>query len=411
MDIEALTRRLERERIARQAAERLLEEKSRELYVANQTLEARAAALSEANQLQSRFLANVSHEIRTPMNAVLGILEEATTWEVGEERLALLSVARRSASDLLGLLNDLLDLSKLDARQMDLYPQPTAIGGLLSEVRDLFAATAGAKGLSLVCRGEGFEHPVLVDAGRLRQILTNLMSNAVRFTERGEVTLRAWAIAHGMARFEVRDAGPGIAPEDRERIFQSFVQVPSLVANGGTGLGLSIVSALTQAMGGRLGVESEPGQGATFWIEIPCPPTDQAPIGVPAAAPKKHLGLRVLVVDDNAVNRMVISRHLVGLGCDPVEADSGPRCLELGATERFDAVLMDVLMPEMDGLEACRRLLELQPELPVLACSASVLEEDRRAAQAVGMVGFVPKPVRKAELHLALTQAVQAWAA
>jgi signal transduction histidine kinase/CheY-like chemotaxis protein len=434
VDPELINHRLERERAARRQAETLLESKSRELFDARLAAEQRAEALAEANaqlleeieehertqaalaiardealeaiRLKSRFLANISHEIRTPMNAVLGILDDSRSWGLAPDHAEALNVAHHSAGNLLRLLNDLLDLSKLEANQMDLYPRPTHVAEVVREVCRLFAPKSGKRGVAMKCDVRGFEDSVSIDSGRMRQILTNLASNAVRLTQEGVVVIRAHRLPGGFGRFEVVDTGPGIREEDRHRIFNSFVQAEGQAASGnGTGLGLSIARALVDAMGGTMGLDSQVGVGSTFWFEIPCPQAPSMPAPLPTELPTAT-GWRVLVVDDNAVNRMVIIRHLVALGCGVQEADSGPKALALASQSEFDVVLMDLLMPGMDGLEATRQLKEMHPSLPVLACSASVLESDRVEAKVAGMAGFVPKPVRRPELYAAISSAL-----
>nr|WP_295082681.1 ATP-binding protein [uncultured Roseateles sp.] len=375
-----------------------------------------SVAKDEAEHLarvKSEFLANMSHEIRTPLNAVLGLAQlgvgragDPAAARSGFERIA------RSGRHLLSVINDILDYSKVESGKLEIDPLPCNLSHLAREVLDLVAERAEAKHLRLRLDYEVAEDWVAIDALRVTQILVNLLANAIKFTDKGRVTLGVTQGPDGL-RLSVTDTGVGIAPEQQARIFKAFEQADSSVTRqfGGTGLGLSISSRLAEAMGGEITVSSELGQGSCFTLRLPCVlASGQAhaqPMINAAVPPDLLRGLRILIVDDVDINREILQDLLCLAGAEVMSADSGEQALarlsEAGP-EGYDLVLMDVQMPEMDGYETTRRLHQIAPQLRVIAVTAHALPEERRKCMAAGMLGHITKPIDQAELMQALLE-------
>jgi signal transduction histidine kinase/ActR/RegA family two-component response regulator len=394
--------------------------------------EARERAL-EASRLKSRFLATMSHEIRTPMNGVLGLatLLLRTPLDATQRRYA--EGIHRSGEALLAVLNDVLDLSKLEAGRVELERVAFDPGDLVAEVVALVGASGRAKDVDVVAEcAPDLPRAVRGDPGRVRQVLLNLAANAVKFTERGRVVVRARGAGPAggsgrvVVRLEVVDTGIGIDPRDQERVFDAFAQADSSTTRryGGTGLGLAIGRELVEAMGGAIGVVSEPGRGSTFWCEIPfeCVTAvvpaapgltgeqrargeggvPQAPR--PAEAERARRGT-VLVAEDDEINQLVAVAMLDALGYGADVAGNGRVALELAAGRAYDAVLMDCQMPEMDGYVATAELRRREAgtrRTPVIALTAGARTEDRARCLAAGMDDHLAKPLTSAELGEAL---------
>jgi PAS domain S-box-containing protein len=359
-----------------------------------------------ASRAKSAFLANTSHEIRTPLNGLVGLARLARRPDLDETRRALyLDQIAESAETLAAIISDVLDLSKIESGKLEVESIAFDLQALLGSLERVFGTLAEARGLSFSMHcAPGVPAGAFGDPVRLRQVLGNYLNNALKFTARGEVTLRVSALAGDMLRFEVHDTGPGITPQVQAQLFQPFTQADQSTTRrfGGSGLGLSICRELATLMGGRVGVDSVPGQGSCFWAELPMPagepPATQA--GGLDTAPAPLAGARVLMVEDNPVNMTIALALLEQWGLEVAQATDGAQALAV--IERavhegrpFDLVLMDVQMPVMSGYEATRRLRQTAwgARLPVIALTAAALTSERDAAMAAGMDAFLTKPI------------------
>ncbi|WP_437509926.1 AAA family ATPase [Sorangium sp. So ce1099] len=396
-----------------QRLEQLVEERTAELKAAKEAADA-------ASRAKSDFLASMSHELRTPLNGILGYAQILERLEgLSPRHLRAVQIIQSSGEHLLTLINDVLDLAKIEAGKLTLSPDEVHFPSFVQAVLGICQVRAEAKGLTFLFEQEGAAlGAVIADQKRLMQVLLNLLGNAIKFTERGRVVLRVAASdappaggspagAPRPVRFRVEDTGPGIAPEHLERIFEPFEQVPTGGAPvEGTGLGLAITRRIVDHMGGTLRVESQPGEGSVFEVEVPLADASAAPA---ARAPATQAAERwarvtgyagprraVLVVDDQAENRAVLRDMLAPLGFVVVEASGGGEALALASARRPDLVVMDLAMPELDGIETTRRLRKLPglASVPVIASSASASEGDRARGAGVGCTDFLPKPVQ-----------------
>ena len=393
--------------------EALVSQRTADLVVARQQADA-------ASQAKSEFLANMSHEIRTPMNAIIGLTQLLRRGTVSVEQLQQLDKVVAASQHLMAILNNVLDLSKIEAGRIELACDDFELIAVLDEVAAIVGESARAKGLSLAINAEEGSIWLRGDAVRLRQALLNYAGNAIKFAERGSVVLRVRVLEEFdddlLLRFEVQDDGPGISPAQLARLFQDFEQGDASVTrkHGGTGLGLAITRRLARVMGGEAGAESTPGLGSTFWytarVQRGAPTATSRPDGdIREAAAGIRLrdtyaGAHILLAEDNLVNRELAVNWLFDLGLIVETACDGLEAVELAKRRHYDLVLMDVHMPEMDGLEATRAIRNLPgwQKIPVIALTANALDESLRECVAAGMNDLVSKPVELAALHAAL---------
>ncbi|MBI5277207.1 MAG: PAS-domain containing protein [Burkholderiales bacterium] len=370
-------------------------------------------AAEKASRAKSDFLSTVSHEIRTPLNGVLGMLELVRNSRLEPEDRHRLDVAESSARQLLDLINDLLDIGKIEAGQVELESLPTNLPDLVDELSMAYGPRSRAKGLQFAASlAPGVPRVVLCDPVRLRQVLGNLLANALKFTERGQVLLRIEdAPQPGVLAFTVQDTGIGISEEGVARLFKRFSQADSSTTRkyGGTGLGLSIVRQLCELMGGSVTVRSMEGLGSAFTCLLPLPESGEEATSAALAEtlPPLPQGLRILVAEDNPVNREVVRGMLKAIGLDDVTmAEDGDVARRMALEQRFDVILMDCLMPVMDGYEATRALRSASYQRPIVALTANASTAERDKCFAAGMDHFVTKPVSGAALAEALLAAV-----
>ena len=370
----------------------------------------------EASQAKSQFLANMSHEIRTPMNGVLGIAHLLLDTQPSPQQLQYIKIIDRSAQNLLLILNDILDLSKIEANQLHIESVPFDLHNTVTQTTQLVQSMAAEKSVELsVTVDDNVPNHVISDPVRFSQILANLVGNAVKFTERGHVRVRlSWDADQHTATCTIEDSGIGIAADKQGQLFENFTQADTSITRryGGTGLGLAIIKRLVAMMEGRIGFSSTEGLGSTFWFSLPMAPgeeSDTEPLGdtVPAQTPRTSAAVaRMLVVDDHPINRLLLTKLLLKFGFVSIDsADHGAEALMLTEQNHYDMVFMDCQMPVMDGYEATRRLRareQADPALPrhcVVAMTASAMPQDAQACRAAGMDEYISKPIDPLKLE------------
>ena len=379
-------------------------------------------AAEAANQAKSEFLANMSHEIRTPMNGILGMSELGLKEQDPEKMRHQLKRVNQSGRLLLGIINDILDFSKIEAGKLELDPQPFRPEQIRDELHSLFKGMAEEKGLAFNTQGEPPSACTVClygDVQRLRQVLINLIGNAIKFTDSGSVTLKMQQLdtpateGHSWFEFSVTDTGIGISEAHQAKLFQAFTQADTSITrqHGGTGLGLVICERLVQLMGGeKISIQSQSGQGSVFAFCLPlraC--THEETVAFNQAQAQRGdqhqpLAGRVLLVEDNAINQEVVGAHLHNLGVEFVLANNGQEAVELAQQQVFALVLMDIQMPVMDGYQATRAIRAFNQELPIVALTAAAMVEDKNKALDAGMNDHLSKPIDPNQLYPLLAQ-------
>lgn len=400
-ELQQTNARLRQQSMDLKTAQTILQQQNHSLLDAQETLKKQAEQLQRSDRYKSEFLATMSHELRTPMNGMLGMAQLLEKTALSPEQKECVTTILNSGAKLLLLIDDILDLSKIEAGMVTLRHTSFALAPLFGSVHDLLAPKAHEKSLQLTMEIDPHLPPCLMgDAGRLHQVILNLAGNAIKFTEQGKVTISVQNQKQGL-RIEIRDTGIGIPETIQGKLFHPFVQGGQEISRryGGTGLGLAISKSLVKAMGGQIGLESTPGQGTLFWINLPLEPgmepaNTSTENNLPPRIPHP---LRVLLVEDEPVNQQVALGMLEQWGAQATLAENGEMALKTIATQPFDLVLMDIRLPDLDGLEITKKIRALQDTgkatIPIIALTSHVMKSEVERCYQAGMDGFLAKPI------------------